>query len=87
MKFYVGVTDNKWFAYLAQLQPDEVNFWQPGGNVSFKAIDQYALFFSSCTAQIITLLAEVSLSVIRSCRFLWLGRVFNKEWSSRLFDV
>lgn len=44
MKFYVGVTDNKWFAYLAQLQPDEVNFWQPGGNVSFKAIDQYAPF-------------------------------------------
>ena len=44
MKFYVGVTDNKWFEYLAQLQPDEVNFWQPGGNISFKAIPQYAPF-------------------------------------------
>ena len=29
MKVLVGVTDNDWFAYLAQ-QPgiDEVNFWQ-----------------------------------------------------------
>lgn len=44
MKFFVGVTDNKWFEYLAQLQPDEVNFWQPGGNISFKAIPQYAPF-------------------------------------------
>lgn len=32
MKGFVGVTDNDWFAFLAQ-QPDidEVNFWQPGG--------------------------------------------------------
>lgn len=44
MKFYIGVTDNKWFQHLAQLQPDEVNFWQPGGNVSFKAIPHYAPF-------------------------------------------
>ncbi len=30
MKGFVGVTDNDWFAFLAQ-QPeiDEVNFWQP----------------------------------------------------------
>ena len=31
MRFYVGVTDNKWFEYLAGLQPDEVNFWRPSG--------------------------------------------------------
>ena len=32
MKGFVGVTDNDWFAFLAQ-QPgiDEVNFWQPVG--------------------------------------------------------
>ncbi len=27
MKFYVGVTDNKWFEFLASRKPDEVNFW------------------------------------------------------------
>ena len=26
---WVGVTDKDWFDYLADLQPDEVNFWQP----------------------------------------------------------
>jgi putative restriction endonuclease len=30
MKFWVGVTDNQWFKYLSEIQPDEVNFWQPG---------------------------------------------------------
>ena len=35
MKFWVGVTDNAWFNFLSKLKPDEVNFWQPGGNVSF----------------------------------------------------
>lgn len=44
MRFWVGVTDNKWFQYLAQLKPDEVNFWQPGGRTSFKAVEQYAPF-------------------------------------------
>ena len=29
MKFWVGVTDNQWFKYLSDLQPEEVNFWQP----------------------------------------------------------
>jgi|CXWL01.1.fsa_nt_gi putative restriction endonuclease len=38
MKFYVGVTDNKWFEFLASRKPDEVNFWRPGGVGSFKAI-------------------------------------------------
>ncbi len=31
MKFWVGVTDRDWFDQLSRLQPDEVNFWQPGG--------------------------------------------------------
>ena len=36
MKFYIGVTDHNWFQYLANEQPDELNFWQPGGRQSFK---------------------------------------------------
>ncbi len=39
MKIYLAVTDNQWFSYLAELQPDEINFWQPGGKTGFKAID------------------------------------------------
>ena len=40
MKFYVGVTDNEWFNYLKRLQPDELNFWRPGGGTTFQVIDQ-----------------------------------------------
>ncbi|MGD1996807.1 MAG: HNH endonuclease [Anaerolineae bacterium] len=40
MNFYVGVTDNDWFRFLAQRQPDEVNFWRPGGG-SFRAIQPW----------------------------------------------
>lgn len=29
MRFWVGVTDNRWFKYLSETRPDEVNFWQP----------------------------------------------------------
>lgn len=44
MKFWVGVTDNDWFEFLARLKPDEVNFWQPGGNVRFQAIERSSPF-------------------------------------------
>jgi putative restriction endonuclease len=29
MKFWVGITDKKWFEFLRAQTPDEVNFWQP----------------------------------------------------------
>jgi len=39
VKAYVAVTDNQWFRFLRDLAPlDEVNFWQPGGNRVFKAL-------------------------------------------------
>ncbi|MBS1595976.1 MAG: HNH endonuclease [Bacteroidetes bacterium] len=44
MKFYIGVTDNKWFNYLSQINPEDINFWQPGGSVSFKAVESGAPF-------------------------------------------
>ena len=44
MKFYVGVTDNKWFEYLARCKPDEVNFWRPGGTGSFQVLSPGAPF-------------------------------------------
>ncbi|RJL07292.1 hypothetical protein D3P06_00695 [Paracoccus aestuarii] len=38
IKIYVGVTDLDWFEYLSTRNPDEVNFWQPGGRSQFRAL-------------------------------------------------
>lgn len=36
MKFWVGVTDTRWFKFLAARNLDEVNFWQPSATPPFK---------------------------------------------------
>lgn len=38
MNFYIGVTDNSWYKNLSQINPEDVNFWQPGGNRKFRAL-------------------------------------------------
>ncbi len=35
MKYWVGVTDNKWYHFLAKRDFDEVNFWQPSARPLF----------------------------------------------------
>jgi putative restriction endonuclease len=44
MKYWVGITDNDWFRRLAARAAEEVNFWQPGGATSFKAVPPGAPF-------------------------------------------
>lgn len=44
MKFYLGVTDNDWFSFLSQRNNEDINFWQPGGNIHFKVIRPGAPF-------------------------------------------
>ena len=44
MKFYLGVTDNNWYNYLARQNREDVNFWQPGGNTNFKLLTPGAPF-------------------------------------------
>ena len=44
MKFYLGVTDNKWFNYLSRINPEDINFWQPSGTVNFKGLTSGAPF-------------------------------------------
>jgi putative restriction endonuclease len=45
VKIWVGVTDNDWFDFLRRVPGiDEVNFWQPSGFASFKAIEPGSLF-------------------------------------------
>lgn len=38
MKFYLGVTNLTWYNNLSKLKPDDVNFWQPGGNFNFRLL-------------------------------------------------
>lgn len=39
MKTFIAVTDNEWFRFLSELpEVDEVNFWQPSGGRSFRAL-------------------------------------------------
>lgn len=41
MRFWVGVTDNEWFHYLAHAPGiDEVNFWHPGGKAPFTTLPE-----------------------------------------------
>lgn len=35
MEFWVGVTNNTWFGFLAEKKADEVNFWQPSARPPF----------------------------------------------------
>ena len=44
MKLFVGVTNNEWFQFLAEQQPDEVNFWRPRSQMDFKALQPGDLF-------------------------------------------
>jgi len=44
MRYWVGVTDNDWFAFLSREGCDEVNFWQPGGRRPFTQLDVGAPF-------------------------------------------
>lgn len=44
MRFFVGVTNDSWFNFLAEHQPDEVNFWRPKSQMDFKAIQSGDFF-------------------------------------------
>ena len=38
MDYYLGTTDWRWYQYLSQINPEDVNFWQPGGRIAFRAL-------------------------------------------------
>jgi len=44
MKFYLGITDNEWFNYLRKIDPEDINFWQPGGKLTFRVLEAGAPF-------------------------------------------
>jgi putative restriction endonuclease len=44
MEFYVGNTDRQWFDFLRTKEPDDINFWQPGGRLRFHILKSGAPF-------------------------------------------
>ena len=44
MTFFIGNTDFNWYNFLRSRNPEDVNFWQPGGNLRFRAIPPGAPF-------------------------------------------
>ena len=45
MKLFAGVTDTQWYSFLSGRQNEDINFWQPSGNVQqFRAIEPGAPF-------------------------------------------
>lgn len=44
MDYYIGNTDYDWFNFLKNhnnpQQPEDINFWKPGGKRNFRAIKQ-----------------------------------------------
>jgi len=44
MKLFVGVTNDEWFRFLAERNPDEVNFWRPRSQMDFKALQPGDIF-------------------------------------------
>lgn len=44
MKIWLAITDREWFEHLRARQPEECNFWQPGGGQRFRAIGPGGLF-------------------------------------------
>ncbi|MBN2175435.1 MAG: HNH endonuclease [Bacteroidales bacterium] len=39
MRYYIGNTDLDWYHNLKKINPEDINFWQPGGMTHFKAIE------------------------------------------------
>lgn len=75
---YVVVTDNDWYDYLAENQPDELNFWQPDGKQVFRALQHYGLFLfklhrpSINTAKQNPILLSAALDILLFLRtFMW----------------
>jgi len=44
VNLFVAITDRSWFDLLSREQPDEVNFWQPSGERTFRAVSAGELF-------------------------------------------
>src|SRR4030042_5982491 len=44
MEYYIGNTDREWFTFLRTKNPEDINFWQPGGRLRFHILKPGAPF-------------------------------------------
>jgi len=44
MEYYIGNTDLEWFKFLQLKEPEDINFWQPGGKLRFHVLKPGAPF-------------------------------------------
>ncbi len=44
MSVYVGLTDRNWFEQLRRESHEDINFWKPGGETTFRVLKQNELF-------------------------------------------
>lgn len=44
MRFWLGVTDNRWFRHVSACASPEVNFWQPSARAPFTGLSEGTLF-------------------------------------------
>ncbi|HNY02557.1 MAG TPA: HNH endonuclease [Bacteroidales bacterium] len=44
MNYFIGNTDYSWYRFLRERKPEDVNFWQPGGLLHFRAVEAGAPF-------------------------------------------
>lgn len=44
MRFWAGVTDNRWYQFVSRRQFDEVNFWQPSARPPFRELPEGSPF-------------------------------------------
>ena len=44
MEYYIGNTDKQWYDFLKGREPEDINFWQPGGRQGFHIINTGAPF-------------------------------------------
>lgn len=44
MRYWAGVTDNRWYQFVGQRGFDEVNFWQPSARAPFKGLPEGSPF-------------------------------------------
>lgn len=89
MKAYIAVTDSNWFRYLSALSDiDEVNFWQPGGGHTFRALSpgEPFLFKLHSPENYIVGGGFFAYSVILPCSLAW-NTFGNKNGASSLVEM
>ena len=79
MKIYLGNTDLEWYNYLSKIQPEDINFWQPGGNSNFKVLSPGGPFLFRLKSPINKIGELVSFQVKRFYQLIWHGMSLETE--------